>query len=52
MSKGIETIYDIEKLVDTGYIESIIKENAGKKLICFGGGTAASILMKKILYKY
>lgn len=52
MSASIEKLYDIEKHIDINYIENIIKNNHGKKIICFGGGTAADILMKKILYRY
>lgn len=45
-------IYDAEKHIDIEYIESILKQNKNKKIICFGGGTAADILMKKLLHNY
>lgn len=52
MNRNIETIYNAEKHIDVEYIESIIKDNQSKKIICFGGGTAADILMKKLFNKY
>ena len=52
MDRTIETIYDIEKHIDVEYIENIIKNNQTKKIICFGGGTAADILVQKVLNKY
>lgn len=52
MNDSIKNLYDIEKHIDIEYIENIIKNNQGKKIICFGGGTAADILMQKLLYKY
>lgn len=47
-----EFIYDAEKHIDIEYIESILQKNEGKEIICFGGGTAADILMRKLLHKY
>lgn len=41
-----------EKYIDFSFIESIIKKNRKKKILCFGGGTAAGILMDKLLYRY
>ncbi len=52
MIESIETIYDIEKHIDLEYINRIIQNNLHKKIICFGGGTAADILMKKVLFRY
>ena len=45
-------IYDAEQHIDIEYIESILNKNEGKEIICFGGGTAAEILMRKLLHKY
>lgn len=45
-------IYDAQQHIDIKYIEDILLKNKGKKVICFGGGTAAEILMKKLLYRY
>ena len=41
-----------EKYIDFSFIESIINKNGKKKILCFGGGTAAGILMDKLLYRY
>lgn len=49
---GIDAVYDIENFIDVKYVEDIINKNLGKEIICFGGGTAADIIMQKILYKY
>lgn len=45
-------IYDAEQHIDFGVIEKILKENYDKKIVCFGGGTAADILMKRFLKNY
>ncbi|MBR3770883.1 MAG: hypothetical protein IKL07_01300 [Clostridium sp.] len=45
-------IYNAEVHIELDKIEDIIQRNSDKTIICFGGGTAASILMKRILYKY
>lgn len=45
-------LYDQNDLIDYSRIESIIKKNNFKKIILFGGGTAAKILYEKLLYKY
>lgn len=45
-------IYDAEQHIDFDKIRNIIEQNNGKELICFGGGTAAQILKRKLLYQY
>ena len=45
-------IYDAEQHIDFGVIEKILKENYDKKIVCFGGGPAADILMKRFLKNY
>ena len=52
MSKNIETIYNIDSHIDMEYINNIIQNNSTKKIICFGGGTAADILMQKNLLQH
>jgi len=46
----VENLYDASKHIDLSKIESMI--DPGKKLICFGAGTATRILYEKLLYKY
>ena len=41
-------IYDAEKHINLEKIRAILQENKNKKIICFGGGTAADILMEKV----
>lgn len=45
-------IYDAEKHINLEKIRAILQENKNKKIICFGGGTAADILMEKVLCEY
>lgn len=45
-------IYDAEKHIDIDFIEGILYKNSSKKIFCFGGGTAAEILMSKVLYRH
>lgn len=45
-------IYNAEKHINLQIIENIVKGNSGKKIICFGGGTAAEIFMEKFSDKY
>ena len=45
-----EKIYDADKYIDFETIEILLKKNADKKIICFGGGTAADIFARKVLH--
>ena len=47
-----EKIYDADKYIDFETIEILLKKNADKKIICFGGGTAADIFARKLSKKY
>lgn len=48
----MHNIYNAEVHIELDKIEALLQKNSDKKIICFGGGTAASILMKRILYQY
>ena len=41
-----------KKYIDFTHIKKIIKNNNDKEILCFGGGTAAEIMMEQILYRY
>lgn len=45
-------IYDCEQHIDYKKIETLLADNNDKEIICFGGGTAAQILMDKLLCRY
>ena len=38
-----------KKYIDFTHIKKIIKNNNDKEILCFGGGTAAEIMMEQIL---
>lgn len=42
----------IEQYINLDYINNILEQNKGKKIILFGGGTAGTIIQNKILKKY
>lgn len=45
-------IYDVESLIDYEKIKNIIEKHKNKKIICFGGGTAAIFLTNNLLINY
>jgi len=47
-----KVIYNVEQHIDFKTIDNLLKENSDKKIVCFGGGTAADILMKRFLNNY
>lgn len=42
----------IEQYINIDYINNILEQNKGKKIILFGGGTAGTIIQNKISKKY
>lgn len=48
----IKDIFDVNSLIRWEAIKGILDDNLDKKVYCFGGGTAAEILMSELLYKY
>lgn len=52
MRKEIEDLFEVESLINFSKIEQILNNNKGKKIFCFGGGSAAEILMNQLLFKY
>ena len=48
----MDKIYDAEKHIDINSIKEILKKNKERKIICFGGGSAARVLMDRILIEY
>lgn len=47
-----EQSYNAQKHIDITYIKTIFENNAGKKIVCFGGGSAAHTLMEILPQKY
>ena len=50
--KKISELYDAESQIDFGKIVTILDRYVNKDIYCFGGGSAAEILTKQVLYKY
>ena len=48
----VEEVFNCESLIDFNEIIKILNSNCDKKIICFGAGTAASILQRKIFNNY
>lgn len=49
---SIEDVFDCETLVDFNAIIEILEQNKNKKIVCFGAGTAAQILQRKVFCNY
>lgn len=45
-------IYDVESLIDYEKIRESLEKYQNRKIICFGGGTAATTLTKNLLVNY
>lgn len=45
-------IYNAEQHINFDTIKELLDKNKGKEILCFGGGTAAQILMDKLLNEY
>lgn len=50
--KKISELYNAESKIDLKKIETILNSYISKDIYCFGGGSAAEILMRQVLYKY
>ena len=48
----VKEVFNCESLIDFNEIIKILDSNCDKKIICFGAGTAASILQRKIFNNY
>lgn len=48
----MHNIYDAKEHIDFDKIKSLLEKYKKKEIICFGGGSAANILMKSLLYQY